>query len=114
VVQARQRDESVFCDPSLPASATIVLTHRVGRILKGFPLTIAVSARHVFSEGLEDGLAPEFLYVRDRVSGREIARLSLGRDPNDALARRHIVEHDLNFLGKEQFLKRHVRPLERH
>jgi hypothetical protein len=103
----------VFGDPSLPANATLCITHSTGRFLKGIPLALAVLVRQVFFEGLEDGLAPEFLYVRERNSGRKIARLSLGRDPEEAMERRAIVERDLAILDRAEFLKRHVRRFER-
>lgn len=76
-------------------------------------MALAVMLRQLFFDGLEDGLAPEFLYVRDRGSGREIARLSLGRDPEEAAARRALVERDLAILDRAEFLRRHVRRFER-
>ena len=106
-------DGAVVGDPSQPANATLYLTHSTGRFLKGLPLALAVMVRQMLFDGLEDGLAPEFLYVRDKNSSREVARLSLGRDPEEAMNRRETVEHDLALLDRAQFLRRHVRPFER-
>ena len=109
-----QTNESVFGDPSLPASATITSTYRFGRVLNGLPLALAVAGRRFLLGGLDDTVAPEFLYLRDKSTGKKIARISLGRDPEEAISKRQDVERDLALLGREQFLKRHVRRWERY
>jgi hypothetical protein len=100
-------------DPALPANATLAISHSTGRFLKGLPLALAVIVRRAFFLMLEDGFAPEFLYIRDKASGRKIARLSLGRDPEEAIKRREIVERDFAILDRATFLSRHVRRFER-
>lgn len=117
----RRHDEPVFGDPSLPASATITMTHRYGRVLSGYPLALVCVMRNLllgfvpFTGGLlapgsaDDQFGPpEYLILRDRASGRRIARLALGRDDLEAHGRRLAIEYDLDMLGREQFLKRHV------
>ena len=98
----------------MPASATITSTYRLGRVLSGVPLALAVACRQMLLGPLvDDTLAPEFLYLRDKASGRKIARISLGRDPDEATTKRELVEHDLQLLGREQFLQRHMRSRDR-
>jgi hypothetical protein len=121
VIVARGRDESVF-DPSLPANATIAMTHRFGRVLSGWPLTTVVAARNVVMDfipvinwfGVVNSAAyalgpPQYLILSDRATGRHIARLGLGRDDLDAHGRLVSIEYDLDMLSREQFLMKHVR-----
>ena len=110
----QERTLAVYGDPSAPASATITMTHRLGRVLGGVPLALAVFGRRMLFLGLEDGLAPQYLHLRDKATGVKIARLGLGRDPYDAVTRREIVERDLDLLSREQFLSDHVRRWERY
>jgi hypothetical protein len=118
---ARRHDEPVYGDSSLPASATVVMTWRLGRFLNGFPLHLAVAGRELLlgalpfmgTSGDIAGGPPQYLDLQDRASGRKIARLALGRDEMDADSRRGAVEFDLERLGREQFLKKHVRAWER-
>ena len=123
----RRRNEPVYGDPSLPASATIVMTHRYGRVLSGHPLALACVMRNLllgfvpFTGGLRGPSSagdqigpPEYLILRDAASGRRIAALALGREEMSADSRRGAVEYDLVRLGREQFLKKHVRAQERY
>jgi len=105
---------ALYGDLSAPASATIAMTHRLGRVLGGIPLALAVFARRGVFMGLEEGMAPQYLYLRDKSTGVKIARIGLGRDPDDARIRRELVERDFDLLSREQFLTDHARRWERY
>jgi hypothetical protein len=114
-------------DPSQPAGATITVTHRYGRVLSGYPLAGVCVARNLlvvllpFADWLlapgsvtDDQLGPpQYLILRDKASGRRIARLALGRDDVTAHGRQVQVEDDFESLGREQFLNKYLKATNR-
>ena len=83
-----------------------------GRILKGMPLAVACAFRNLaFSfllSSYEDGLvAPAWVVVQDRGTGKRIGRVSMGREAFAADALLAVMQYDAAFLGPEQFVHRH-------
>ncbi len=53
----RSRGEPVYGDPSLPASATITMTHRYGGVLSGYPLAVVCVMRNLLLGSVGRSLA---------------------------------------------------------
>jgi hypothetical protein len=87
------------------AGATITSTYRLGRVLRGVPLALAVLVRQIAWGGLDDELAPSYLHLTDQPTGRKI-RIGLGREPVAAEKIRVAIEGDLDLLTREQFIEK--------
>ena len=98
------KGEPDYGDPASPAGATITSKYQLGRVLTGVPLALVVFIRQMALGGLDDELAPSYLQLRDRPTGRKI-RISLGRDPVEVEGIRLAIERDLQRLTREQFIE---------
>lgn len=95
------------------AAATIMATYRLGRFFSGSLLTSIVFVREIFRVALyallqddpdEVMIAPSFLFLTDRPTGRRIATLQLGRGAYAADEVRQAVERDLHSMSRSEFL----------
>jgi hypothetical protein len=98
------KGESDYGDPASPAGDTITSTYRLGRVLTGVPLALFVFIRQMAWGGFDDELAPSYLHLSDRPTGRNL-RISLGRDPVEVERIRLAIERDLLLLTRAQFIE---------
>ena len=79
--------------------------------MKGRPLAVACAFRNLafnflLSSYEDDLVAPAWVVVQDRGTGKRIGRVSVGREAFAADALRR-MQYDAAFLGPEQFVNRH-------
>jgi len=85
---------------------------QVGRVLGGWPLAAASALRGlavaVVSLGLSDGglVAPSWVVISRRGDGKEVGRLSAGRDPSSGERLLASAQSSLATLTAEEFLRR--------
>ena len=87
---------------------------KVGRFLRGWPLTTAIVLREfllmlITASGYPSRLvAPTWVVVRERTTQRVVGRVSAGREPDAGPELLDQVEFDAAFLSNEQFLARYL------
>jgi hypothetical protein len=97
------------------AADAYALKLRRGRFLSGWPLAAACSARNLLMsapfvflgdsfEGTEDIVAPSWVIVTDRRTGRRIARVAAGRDSGAGQALYDDMAAALNTMPPDDFL----------
>ena len=79
--------------------------------MKGRPLAVACAFRNLafnflLSSYEDDLVAPAWVVVQDRGTGKRIGRVAAGREAFAADALRR-MQYDAAFLGPEQFVNRH-------